>query len=267
MLERPPPPGDARARFLNFATASWAETLCPGAVGAPSAAIQAQKRVLDGGTGPNASPGESHQSARGKRTCILQPSLRKYTGVSRTAAGKFQAQVSKDGRMQHVGTFDTEQEAACAVDECKLNGPPKSKSASRPLLNFAKAPWADTLPTAEVALVQAHLRRYLAAARTNTSASTSTPHPGGTTDTAYRACLKGPRWHRGRWAQRVLLACRHSGRRRGRRKRRHRHGHGHAGAATAAVCCGRRASSPNGWRRYRRASPLRRARAWRWRRA
>ena len=52
----------------------------------------------------------------------------------------------RSGERHHVGTFDSRRKAAIAYDRARVKlGPPTSKKAKRPRLNFARASWADTI--------------------------------------------------------------------------------------------------------------------------
>ena len=51
-----------------------------------------------------------------------------------------------DGQRHHLGGYHTPKDAAKAYDLARVKlGPPLSKYAKRPVLNFARATWADTL--------------------------------------------------------------------------------------------------------------------------
>ena len=72
--------------------------------------------------------------------------LTPHAGVCRRHSNRWEVAVQNNGKTVYIGAYETEEEAAATYDRERIKiGPPKSKHASRPKLNFAHVEWADTL--------------------------------------------------------------------------------------------------------------------------
>ena len=116
-LKLGPPSSSNRSHrpTLNFARAAWADTLYP----------------------------EDGVEEEGEEEGCDQVH---YNGITLKPSGRWAVQVQCNKKTLCCGTFGTKKEAAIAYDRERLKlGPPTSKHASRPKLNFARAAWATTL--------------------------------------------------------------------------------------------------------------------------